>query len=221
MRPANCGFEVPGWSPLLRERFAGAPLKSVALGLDGVFRKGEFILTGQGVEGSLIYALSAPVRQRIEQAGQAVLQLDLFPDRPSGALAHVLARPRGRQSLASHLRRQLGLEGVRAALLRELAPAGCWQDSGQLAAACKALPLTLVRPRPLAEAISSAGGVCFPALDGRLMLQAVPGIFCAGEMLDWEAPTGGYLLTACLATGRAAAEGIRHWLSADPGSEHS
>ena len=141
--------------------------------------------------------------------------LDLLPDRTLAQVASALARPRGSQSMAKHLHRQLKLDGVKAALLRELSDAGSFQDPQTLATAIKALPIRLVRPRPLDEAISSAGGVPFEALDANLMLQQVPGVFCAGEMLDWEAPTGGYLLTACFASGRAAAEGMLRWLRAD------
>ena len=217
LRPANCGFEVAGWSEHLRERFAGAPLKAVGLRLaspGGAWRKGECVLTAQGLEGSLVYALSAEIREAIEGEGLARLWLDLLPDRDAGRVVEALARPRGRLSMARHLQRQLKLDGVKAALLRERAPAEAFADPARLAASIKALPLELVRPRPLDEAISSAGGVMLEALDARLMLTARPGVFCAGEMLDWEAPTGGYLLTACFASGRAAAQGVLDWLAA-------
>jgi uncharacterized flavoprotein (TIGR03862 family) len=223
LRPANCGFEVAGsegggWSEHLRQRFAGAPIKTVAAWLDGMQpRRGEFVLTGAGVEGSLIYALSAAIRQRIEADGRAELLLDLLPQWPLEKVLSALQRPRGSQSMAKHLHRQLGLDGAKAALLRELTEPGCFNDLPRLAALIKALPVVLLRPRPLDESISSAGGVCFAALDQQLMLRAVPGVFCAGEMLDWEAPTGGYLLTACFASGRAAALGVLDWL-AMPGS---
>ncbi len=217
LRPANCGFEVEGWSPLLRERFAGAPLKSVALGLAGEPpRRGECVITERGVEGSLVYALSAPLRERIEADGRVEARLDLLPDRALDSVRAALAKPRGRQSMASHLRRHLGLDGAKAALLRELAPAEAFAEPARLAAAIKALPLVLARPRPLAEAISSAGGVRFEALDEGSMLRALPGVFCAGEMLDWEAPTGGYLLTACFASGRHAGLGALAWLRRGP-----
>lgn len=216
LQPANCGFEVAGWSEHLREKFAGAPLKTVSLALPGEApRKGEFVLTAAGIEGSLVYALSACIRNRISRDGAAEVLLDLLPDRTLAQVASALARPRGSQSMAKHLHRQLKLDGVKAALLRELTDAATFQDPQALAAAIKALPIRLVRPRPLDEAISSAGGVPFEALDANLMLQQVPGVFCAGEMLDWEAPTGGYLLTACFAGGRAAAEGMLRWLRAD------
>ncbi|MFI8692754.1 NAD(P)/FAD-dependent oxidoreductase [Stutzerimonas kunmingensis] len=216
LQPANCGFEVEGWSAHLRDRFAGAPLKTVSLALPGSApRKGEFVLTATGIEGSLVYALSAPIREAINRDGGATVLLDLLPDRTLAQVASALARPRGSQSMAKHLHRQLKLDGVKAALLRELSDAASFQDPQTLATAIKALPIRLVRPRPLDEAISSAGGVPFEALDPNLMLQQVPGVFCAGEMLDWEAPTGGYLLTACFASGRAAAEGMLRWLRAD------
>jgi len=216
LQPANCGFEVEGWSAHLRDKFAGAPLKTVSLALPGSApRKGEFVLTATGIEGSLVYALSAPIREAINRDGAATVLLDLLPDRTLAQVASALARPRGSQSMAKHLHRQLKLDGVKAALLRELTDAATFQDPQALAAAIKALPIRLIRPRPLDEAISSAGGVTFEALDTNLMLRQMPGVFCAGEMLDWEAPTGGYLLTACFASGRAAAEGMLRWLRTD------
>jgi len=216
LQPANCGFEVAGWSEHLREKFAGAPLKTVSLELPGEApRKGEFVLTATGIEGSLVYALSAPIRNTINRDGAATVLLDLLPDRTLTQIASALARPRGSQSMAKHLHRQLKLDGAKAALLRELTDATTFQAPQALAAAIKALPIRLVRPRPLDEAISSAGGVPFEELDEDLMLRRLPGVFCAGEMLDWEAPTGGYLLTACFASGRAAAEGMLRWLRAN------
>lgn len=213
LEPANCGFEVGGWSDFLKERHAGAPIKPAALAMPGQPpRQGEFVLTESGIEGSLVYALSAEIRTAIARDGQATLTLDLAPQRELADLSRALAKPRGSQSLANHLRRQAGIDGARAALLRELAPAEAFQDMTQLAQACKAVPLTVVRPRPLAEAISSAGGVPLETLDEGLMLRQLPGVFCAGEMLDWEAPTGGYLLTACFASGRAAGQGVLRWL---------
>ncbi|WP_288492694.1 TIGR03862 family flavoprotein [uncultured Pseudomonas sp.] len=215
LEPANCGFEVAGWSDFLKTRYAGAPIKPSALALPGQPpRQGEFVLTDTGIEGSLVYALSAEIRKAIERDGQATLSLDLAPQRDLAELGRALARPRGSQSLANHLRRHAGIDGARAALLRELAPPETFQDMGRLAQACKAVPLTVVRARPLAEAISSAGGVPLEALDDGLMLRQLPGVFCAGEMLDWEAPTGGYLLTACFASGRAAGQGVLRWLAA-------
>ncbi|MCQ4262203.1 aminoacetone oxidase family FAD-binding enzyme [Stutzerimonas stutzeri] len=216
LQPANCGFEVAGWSAHLREKFAGAPLKTVSLALPGVTpRKGEFVLTATGIEGSLVYALSAQIRDTINRDGVATVLLDLLPDRTQSQIASALAKPRGSQSMAKHLHRQLKLDGVKAALLRELADAETFQDPQALATAIKAMPIRLLRPRPLDEAISSAGGVPFDALDDNLMLQRLPGVFCSGEMLDWEAPTGGYLLTACFASGRYAAEGMLRWLQTE------
>ncbi|MBC9252314.1 NAD(FAD)-utilizing dehydrogenase [Pseudomonas alcaligenes] len=219
LQPANCGFEVTAWSALLRDKFAGAPLKNVTLNLPGTApRRGEFVLTASGVEGSLVYALSAAIREQIDQQGSSTLHLDLLPDRPLDKVEAALRKPRGSRSMAKHLHSQLGLDGVKAALLRELTTAEQFADPALLASAIKALALTLVRPRPLDEAISSAGGVRFEALDRQLMLRQLPGVFCAGEMLDWEAPTGGYLLTACFASGRAAGLGALAWLRQQPGN---
>ncbi|SFB43738.1 hypothetical protein SAMN03159488_03805 [Pseudomonas sp. NFIX10] len=213
LQPSNCGFEVEAWSDLMISKFAGAPLKNIAMGLnDDVPRLGECVLTATGLEGSLVYALSATIREAINQHGSATIHLDLLPGRPVDKILQALSKPRGSRSMAKHLHSQLGLDGVKAALLRELTPAECFADPARLAQAIKALPVTLVKPRPLDEAISSAGGVTFQALDERLMLKQVPGVFCAGEMLDWEAPTGGYLLTACFASGRAAGLGMVEWL---------
>ena len=215
--PANCGFDV-GWSEHFRTRFAGQPVKSIMVevtGADGQpFRRtGEFMVTEHGVEGSLIYAHSARLRDEIAKYGQAILRLDLAPGQELSRLRSELSKPRGGRSLANHLRARAGIAGVKAGLLRELASASDLADPEHLAAAIKALPLRLVAPRPLDEAISSAGGVAFEALDENLMIRSLPGVFCAGEMLDWEAPTGGYLLTACLASGRAAGSGALAWFA--------
>jgi len=213
LRPANCGFEVTGWSAFFQSKFAGAPLKTVAAGLAGEpLRQGEFVLTATGIEGSLIYALSSAIRERIDATGTATLHLDLLPGKSLPSITAALAKPRGSRSMAKHLHSQVGIDGAKAGLLRELAPAEAFAEPARLAAALKALPLTLIKPRPLDEAISSAGGVPFEALDERLMLRQLPGLFCAGEMLDWEAPTGGYLLTTCFASGRVAGLGILRWL---------
>ena len=213
LQASNCGFDVSAWSPFLRDKFAGAPLKNVSLSLPGATpRLGECVLTASGLEGSLVYALSAAIREAINQHGSATLHLDLLPQTPLTKLQAALSKPRGSQSIAKHLHRQAGIDGVKAALLRELANAAAFNDPVLLANAIKALPITLVRPRPLDEAISTAGGVPFEQLNDQLMLKALPGTFCAGEMLDWEAPTGGYLLTACFASGRRAAQGMLNWL---------
>lgn len=217
--PANCGFELD-WSEHFRERFAGAPVKpvvaSVALPSGGMQnRRGEFIITAQGIEGGLVYALSSALRETITNEGSARLYLDLLPDWTLDKVSAELSHPRGARSLSSHLQSRLHLKGVKAGLLRELLDKDTFADMDKLARAIKALPLTVLRPRPIAEAISSAGGVSFEALDDALMLRALPGVFCAGEMLDWEAPTGGYLLTACFATGHAAGHGVVQWLKAE------
>ena len=217
LRPANCGFNV-AWSEHLRRRFAATPVKTVAatfIAPDGSVtrQKGEFLITGQGVEGNLIYALSAPLRDGIEATGSATLLVDLAPGRSLQRLKDDLSRPRGRDSLSNHLRRRAGIDGIKAALLYEFAAPGDLASPERLAAIIKAMPLRLGSSRPLDEAISSAGGVDFAAVDGNLMLRELPGSFCAGEMLDWEAPTGGYLLTACLASGRAAGHGVLRWLA--------
>ncbi|MEO3727727.1 TIGR03862 family flavoprotein [Pseudomonas syringae] len=213
LQPSNCGFEVQAWSEVMVSKFAGAPLKNIAIGLnDDVPRLGECVITATGIEGSLIYALSAPIREAINVHGTATVHIDLLPGRPVDKLQAALSKPRGSRSMAKHLHSQVGIDGVKAALLRELTDATTFADPALLAKAIKALPLTLVKTRPLDEAISSAGGVTFEAMDERLMLKALPGVFCAGEMLDWEAPTGGYLLTACFASGRAAGAGMLDWL---------
>lgn len=217
LRPSNCGFKVEGWSEFFRDKFAGAPVKPVAMSVDGSEpRQGEFVVTAGGIEGSLVYALSAPIRERIARDGKATVHLDLLPNRNAEQIAKALAQPRGSKSMANHLRGKLGLDGVRAGLLRELSTAADYADPQRLAGLIKALPLSVVRPRPLDEAISSAGGVTFEAVDKQLMLEALPGVFCAGEMLDWEAPTGGYLLTACFASGRVAGLGALRWLNLEP-----
>jgi len=208
LRPANCGFNV-AWSPHLRERFAGQPLKNVVASCFDVSgtehrRQGEFVVTENGVEGGLVYALSASLRDAIGASGSATLYLDLLPGFDLQRVRDEVVRPRGARSLSSHLQSRLGLKGVKMALLHECLSRDEIAAPVALADAIKALPLRLLSPRPLDEAISSAGGVCFDALNDGLMLHDLPGVFCAGEMLDWEAPTGGYLLTACLAGGFVA-----------------
>jgi uncharacterized flavoprotein (TIGR03862 family) len=222
LQPANCGFDVRGgWSPHFVERFAGQPFKSVALrwpdGPHGALRSqpGEFVATATGLEGSLVYTASRWIRDAITARGSATVWLDLLPAlSPERVLAEV-AHPRGSRSLSSHLKSRLGLDGIKSGILHELLGRDAMQDPHRLATGIKGLPITLAAPRPLDEAISSAGGVRFEALDAHLMLKALPSVFCAGEMLDWEAPTGGYLLTASLASGRAAAQGVLQCLAAD------
>jgi uncharacterized flavoprotein (TIGR03862 family) len=223
LRPSNCGFEVQacgatGWSEHFRSRFAGHAVKSVAIELaeggGAVWRQaGEFVVTRYGVEGSLVYAASARLRDAIESTGSATMFLDLLPARGLDWVARELAHARGARSFATHLKSRLGLHGVKAGLLYELLDKDALANAPRLAALIKALPLRLVATRPLDEAISSAGGVRFEAMDAGLMLRALPGVFCAGEMLDWEAPTGGYLLSACFASGRVAGLGALAWLA--------
>jgi uncharacterized flavoprotein (TIGR03862 family) len=220
LRPSNCGFDV-GWSAHFRERFAGQPVKTVVASFADAAgaqlkRQGECVVTENGIEGGLIYALSAPLRDAIAAHGTALLHLDLLPGHELSRVVAEVAHPRGSRSLSSHLQSRLGLKGVKAGLLRECLTPDDFADPAKLAAAIKALPLRLTAPRPLDEAISSAGGVRFEALDARLMLRQRPGVFCAGEMLDWEAPTGGYLLTACFASGHAAGLGALAWLQSAP-----
>lgn len=225
LKPANCGFdlgqrrldaEAPGWTPWFIERFAGLPIKPVSLCFEGrsgrrFERQGEFVVTSSGVEGSLIYAASALLREEIAEFGEALVHLDLLPDRSADFVASEVARPRGSRSMATHLKSRLGIEGLKAALLHEVLDKAAYGDAKTLAQTLKRLPLRLAAPRPLAEAISTAGGVRLEAMDQSLMLRALPGVFCAGEMLDWEAPTGGYLLTASMASGWVAGEGAAAW----------
>lgn len=225
-QPANCGFDVwgrsgTGWTPFFAERFAGQPLKNAVIRLtapdgEAVERRGEFVITATGVEGSLIYALSRPLRARLLAEGGAQFALDLQPDRSAAQVLAAVRHPRGRRSLGAHLKSRLGLGGVHSALLHELLTPAELSDAEALARAIKALPIRLRAPRPVAEAISSAGGVCLQALDERFMLRALPGVFCAGEMLDWEAPTGGYLLSAAMASGWLTGQAVQRWL-AKPG----
>ncbi len=217
LAPSNCGFDVD-WSLHFSDRHAGAPLTTVAIawrGRDGGMdkRQGQFVVTRTGIEGSLVYAISAPLRDQIAGQGGATIWLDLLPDLDAGRVREEVARPRGSRSMASHLQGRLGIKGVKAGLLHECLSKEDYADPDKLAAAIKALPLAVRRPRPIDEAISSAGGVRFEALmDGGAMLRALPGVFVAGEMVDWEAPTGGYLLTACFGSGRAAGRDALAWL---------
>jgi len=217
LKASNCGFDVR-WSDFFSDHFEGQPVHPVALTFAAspgcaFHKQGEFIITRSGLEGSLVYAVSALLREEIEIAGYAEISLDLAPDWSEQRLADRLGQPRGKRSVANHLKKAAGLQGVKSALLREILPKEVFQDATRLAAAIKSLPITLVAARPLEEAISSAGGVSFESMDANLMLLTIPGIFCAGEMLDWEAPTGGYLLTACFSTGRAAGQSALDWLS--------
>lgn len=215
LAPANCGFDVD-WSEHFSSRYAGEHLATLAItahDLDGltVKRQGQCVITAGGIEGGLIYALSAALREQIARDGRTTIWLDLAPDHSHARVFDEVTRPRGARSMSSHLQSRLGIKGVKSGLLRECLGAADFADEAKLAAAIKLLPVTLQRPRPIDEAISSAGGVDFGGVDGS-MLRAMPGVFVAGEMLDWEAPTGGYLLTACLAQGRAAGEQAVAWL---------
>ncbi len=207
LRPANCGFDLATpWSDHLRAKHAGAAVKSVALHIDapGWPRKGEFVLNETGIEGSLVYAASAWLRDEISAHGQALAHVDLLPDRSVEWVRAELAHGKGARSWATHLKTRLHLHGAKTALLYELVPKPEFEQPDTLAQAIKHLPLRLDAPRPLAEAISSAGGVVMDAVDTDLQCNALHGVYCAGEMLDWEAPTGGYLLTACMSTGQRA-----------------
>ena len=223
LQPSNCGFDVAptrptvaGWSEVLRERFAGQPIKPVAARMASDAPQaavpGEFVLTDTGIEGSLVYAFSARLRNEISARGEATWMLDLLPQLGEAKVRAEVAHPRGPRSLSTHLKSRLGIAGAKAALLHELLTREQFEDPVALAAALKALPVRLVRPRPVEEAISTAGGVRLDALDEHFMVRGLPGVFCAGEMLDWEAPTGGYLLTASFATGRVAGQGAADWL---------
>ena len=224
LSPSNCGFDV-GWSAYFAEKFAWQPFKTVAITVasnDGkttrFHKQGEFVATSTGVEGSLIYAASSWLRDDIAANGTATFHLDLLPDRTSEQVLAEVRRPRGSRSLVSHLKSRLKLEGIKVALLYEILGKDAMNDAVTLAAGIKALPITLKSARPIDEAISSAGGVTFEGMNEALMLRAnaklAAGVFCAGEMLDWEAPTGGYLLTACLASGYVAGQGVSNYLAA-------
>lgn len=236
--PANCGFDVrmqgrpdepavpvqavpapAGWSEYFASLYAGQPFKTVAISFTDAqgqrfHRKGEFVATASGVEGSLVYAASALLRDEIIRCGQATLQLDLLPDMPPERVLAEVTHPRGSRSLSSHLKSRLGIDGIKAAVLHEVLNKEEMHDPAVLARAIKALPLQVVAARPIDEAISTAGGVLFEALTPDLMCEVLPGVYCAGEMLDWEAPTGGYLLTACFASGKRAGEGVLRLLAA-------
>jgi len=224
LAPSNCGFDVAptapgraGWSEHLRKREAGQPLKSVRLRFTDAHgarfdQQGECVVTETGLEGSLVYAASARLREAIAAQGHVDIELDLLPARDAAWVAAEVAHPRGPRSMATHLHARLHVQGVKAALLWETLEPAQRSDTALIASRLKALPLRLAAPRPIDEAISTAGGVRFEALDESLMCRTLPGVFCAGEMLDWEAPTGGYLLTACFASGRVAGGGAARWL---------
>ncbi len=216
LRPSNCGFDV-AWGPYIPEHYAGKPLKNVGLGLGNApdpshHKRGECLITDTGLEGPLIYAFSARIRDQIQASGRCRAVLDLLPDLSLTTVMKELNVPRQGRTWASFLERRLGLRDVKAVLLREVLPAQSFEDVPLLAKTIKGLPLVFTAARPLEEAISTAGGVAFAELDPGLMLKRVPGTFCAGEMLDWEAVTGGYLLTGCMASGRYAASNLMKWL---------
>lgn len=210
-QPANCGFDV-AWSASFRERFAGAPLKAVTATSDAGTIPGECVISQVGIEGSLVYAHAAALRDRLTRDGKAAIVIDLAPGRTPERLSRDLSRQDPKASFSNRLRKGAGIEGAKTSLLRELADPAILSEPESLARLIKALPVPLLRPRPIAEAISSAGGIRWSELDDGYMLKKLPGIFVAGEMIDWEAPTGGYLLTACFATGRTAAKGMDAWL---------
>ena len=212
LRPANGGFNV-AWSPLMRERFAGQPLKRIVVRFDGEEAAGEAMIDAEGIEGGAIYALSAPIREALRRDGVAAIAIDLRPDLAVSDLAVRLAKRRKGETLSNHLRKAAGLAPVAVALLREAAGPALTNEPAALAALIKAVPLRLPAPMPIARAISTAGGILRDELDDGFMLKRLPGVFAAGEMLDWEAPTGGYLLQASFATGVAAAAGIMGWLA--------
>ncbi len=216
LRPANAGFTV-AWSRPMRERFAGEPLKRVTVGFAGEQASGEAMIDVGGIEGGVIYALSAPIREAIIRDGAATILIDLRPGVSAADLAARLAKRRKGETLSNHLRKAAGLAPVAAALLREAAGAELPADPEALAALIKAAPLRLEAPMPIARAISTAGGIVREEIDANFMLKRLPGVFVAGEMLDWEAPTGGYLLQASFATGVAAAAGMQRWLLREQG----
>lgn len=216
LKPSNCGFEHR-WTKHFESRFAGSPIKPVVVsGFDannpGECLQGEFVVTATGIEGSVIYAISAELRHTIEKNGSAELICDLCPGRSSERLLKDLNAPQGKRSMTDHVRRHTGLEGVKIGLLYEILGKEDWQDKEKIVRAIKSYPLKLTATRPIDEAISTAGGVAKTALDKNLMSVIRPGIFFAGEMLDWEAPTGGYLLTASMASGRHAGLAACQWL---------
>lgn len=212
LRPANGGFTV-AWSALMRERFAGQPLKRIVIRFGGEEAAGEAMIDAKGIEGGAIYALSAPIREALRRDGTAEIAIDLRPDLDASELSTRLARRRKGETLSNHLRKAAGLAPVAVALLREATGPALTNEPAALAALIKAVPLRLAAPMPIARAISTAGGILRDELDDGFMLKRLPGVFAAGEMLDWEAPTGGYLLQASFATGVAAAAGIMGWLA--------
>lgn len=216
LAPANCGIRI-AWSDVFRTRFAGTPLKRIAVTLGAETARGEAMITAEGLEGGAVYALSAPIRREIAAHGAAELTIDLRPDEPAAALAARLAKPRGKQSLSTYLRKVLSLDATAIGLVQEAAHAAgtplAAMSPDAIAGLVKAVPVRAIGLAPIDRAISTAGGVAFDEIDASFMLRTRPGTFVAGEMLDWDAPTGGYLLQACFATGRAAAQGALAYLA--------
>jgi uncharacterized flavoprotein (TIGR03862 family) len=219
---SNCGFDYP-WSTYIQQEFAGQPIKTATLsvitnGQELFRRRGEALISREGIQGSLIYAASRSIQQCLQDHGVATLTWDLMPDHTVAAIEERLRKPRGKESMGNYLRKRLGLSPLKVVLLRELLgeqAAEHLSDPAMLAAAIKALSMPVYKARPVEEAISTAGGVSLSAVDNNLMLSVHPGVFCAGEMLDWDAPTGGYLLTACLASGKVAAQGVLEYLKTE------
>lgn len=214
LEPANCGVEIC-WSDYFREKYSGQPLKNLSITSPlGTGAVGDAVITGNGLEGGAIYPLIRDLREELKKQGVAVIRLDLKRDMPFAEVEKRLSLPRGRETRSDYLRKRLGLAGPFYSLLRECCPDDVFDDFRRLAKAIKELPITVNGLRPLAEAISSAGGVCFDEIDEQLMLKKLPGVFVAGEMIDWEAPTGGYLLQGAFSTGWLAGHGALAWLKA-------
>lgn len=213
---SNCGFDI-AWSEKFKAEFSGQPVSTIQLSCEDVYGqqhsiRSEAIVSGSGIEGTGVYALSSYLREQIEKSGSAKLSIDLLPDNSQEKITKLLSKDRQKNSMSNFLRKQLQLSPIKIALLRELTEKAVWEDITLLARSIKSLSMECKSSRPVEEVISSAGGVCFSELNQYLMLKKLPGAFCAGEMLDWEAPTGGYLLTACFATGRAAGLGVLDYL---------
>ena len=219
-RPANCGVEV-AWSEHFRTRFSGKPLKNILLRCGDRQATGDVMVTAHGLEGGPVYALSGVIRDLLEKGSPIPLFLDLKRDLPLERMQEKLEHPRGKESLANFLRKTIHLTGPAYSLLREICSPEELSNPASLAEHIKNLPVPISNTRPLAEAISSAGGITFPEVNEDLMLRKLPGVFVAGEMLDWEAPTGGYLLQGAFTTGNLAAQGLLKWLSHAPGPQPS
>lgn len=207
LKPANCGFDVT-WSEHFLSRCEGEPVANVILSHQDQTSKGSFVVTKNGIEGGAVYMISAALRDGVDANGSTMLMVDLTPDKSAEQLQRALSSSRGRKSLSNHMRRTTGIHGVKAQLLRECLPNETFDDMPALARAIKGVPIKIERPRPIDEAISTAGGVSFDAMDENFKLKAIENTYCIGEMMDWEAPTGGYLITACMATGHHVGNAI-------------